>query len=93
MAGRNRAVLEVAPGERRRQLEDTCATHGSILVPVPRAGTSRPVLDAQSETLHRGQGAQAHSRACRAGTPRTPMPLPRGTSVIVPAPSSVVVLP
>jgi len=40
-AGLNRAILDVAPGERRRQLEYKCSKYGSTLVAVPPAGTSQ----------------------------------------------------
>lgn len=39
-AGLNRAILDNAPGERRRQLEYKCPKFGSVIVPVPAPGTS-----------------------------------------------------
>jgi putative transposase len=40
-AGLNRAILDVSPGERRRQVDYKCPKYGSILVAVPPAGTSQ----------------------------------------------------
>jgi putative transposase len=40
-AGLNRSILDVAPGERRRQLAYKCPKYGSLLVVVPPAGTSQ----------------------------------------------------
>jgi putative transposase len=40
-AGLNRAILDNAPGERRRQLAYKCGDFGSELVVVPAAGTSQ----------------------------------------------------
>lgn len=40
-AGLNRSILDIAPGERRRQLDYKCPKYGSLLVAVPPAGTSQ----------------------------------------------------